>query len=66
MKGFSELVLGCIAGGLLGAAAFFAVDALMPAHTDAQYLNSAGENIYGDSNLNPMTRSITSSVNCSS
>jgi hypothetical protein len=30
MKGLGELVLGCIAGGLLGAAAFFAVDALMP------------------------------------
>ena len=54
MKGHGRVVLGSIAGGLLGATAFFTVDALMPAHADAQYLNSAGGNIYGDSNFNPM------------
>ena len=36
MKGLGELVLGCIAGGLLGTAAFFAVDALIPKAADAQ------------------------------
>ena len=30
MKGLIHIVLGSIAGGLLGASAFFAVDALMP------------------------------------
>ena len=34
MKGLSRVVVGSIAGGLLGAAAFFAVDGLMP--TDAK------------------------------
>ena len=35
MKGLGELVLGCIASGLLSAAAFFAVDALVPAPAEA-------------------------------
>ena len=53
MKGLTRVVLGSIAGSLLGAAAFFAVDVLMPVHAYAQYLNSAGGNIYGDSRINP-------------
>jgi hypothetical protein len=52
MKGLTRVVLGSIAGGLLGAVTFFVVDALMPVHADAQYLNSAGGNIYGDSRYN--------------
>ena len=35
MKGLTRVVLGSIAGGLLGAAAFFAVDALVPAPSSA-------------------------------
>ena len=38
MKGLGHLVLGCIAGGLLGAAVFFAVDALIPTPADAHDL----------------------------
>ncbi len=40
MKGLGHLVLGCIAGGLLGAAVFFAVDALIPTAADAHDLKS--------------------------
>jgi len=36
MKGLSRVVIGSIAGGLLGAAAFFAVDGLIPSAADAQ------------------------------
>ena len=40
MKGLGHLVLGCIAGGLLGAAVFFAVDALIPMPADAHDLKN--------------------------
>mgnify|MGYP001275981415 CR=1 FL=1 len=40
MKGLGHLVLGCIAGGLLGAAVFFAVDALIPTPADAHDLKN--------------------------
>ncbi|WP_041426460.1 hypothetical protein [Synechococcus sp. CC9311] len=39
MKGLKGVVVGSIAGGLLGAASFFAVDGLMPNAADAQYGN---------------------------
>ena len=54
MKGLGRVVVRSAVGGLLGAAAFFAVDGLMPSQGNAQYLNEAGGNIYGDSTFNPM------------
>ena len=54
MKGLSRVVIGSAVGGLLGAAAFFAVDGLIPRTSEAQWLNEAGGNIYGDSRVNPM------------
>ncbi len=36
MKGISHVVIGSVAGGLLGAAAFFANDGLIPSAADAQ------------------------------
>ncbi len=39
MKGLKGVVVGSIAGGLLGAASFFAVDGLMPNAADAKYGN---------------------------
>ena len=36
MKGFSRVVIGSTVGGLLGAAAFFAVDGLIPRTSKAQ------------------------------
>lgn len=53
IKGWSSAgldVLACIA---LGSASFFAVEALMPRQGNAQWLNEAGGNIYGDSNIKP-------------
>ena len=35
MKGFAHVVFGSIAGGLLGAAAFFAVDGFIPKNAEA-------------------------------
>ena len=35
MKGLSRVVIGSAVGGLLGAAAFFAVDGLMPREAEA-------------------------------
>ena len=52
MKGLTRVVVGSAVGGLLGAASFFAVDGLMPSQGNAQYLNEAGGNIYGDSRYN--------------
>ena len=40
MKSLSRVVLGSVAGCLLGAAAFFAVDALMPSKAEAHDENS--------------------------
>ncbi|MDC0303120.1 hypothetical protein OAL13_00705 [bacterium] len=54
MKGISRVVLGSVASAFLGAASFFAVDGLMPRTSEAQWKNSAGGNIYGDSRVNPM------------
>ena len=54
MKGLTHIVLGSIAGGLLGASAFFAVDALMPFKAEAL---EAGEreqtsvHLFGDAKL---------------
>lgn len=50
MKGLGEFVLGCIAGGLLSAAAFFAVEGLMPSAADAHELDdqSAVVHLWGD------------------
>ena len=53
MKALSRVFVSSAVGGLLGAAAFFAVDGLMPSQGNAQYLNEAGGNIYGDSRINP-------------
>jgi hypothetical protein len=39
MKGLTRVVRGSIAGGLLGAVAFFTVDALMPSAADAHELD---------------------------
>ena len=36
MKGLGRVVIGSAVGGLLGAAAFFAVDGLMPSKVEAQ------------------------------
>ncbi len=36
MKGIKRVVVGSIAGGLLGAAAFFVVDGLLPKPASAQ------------------------------
>ena len=51
MKSFGRVVLGSIAGGVLGAAAFFAVDGLMPSTAEAQYGSStlypSGSGRYG-------------------
>ena len=52
MKALGRVVVGSAVGGLLGAAAFFAVDGLMPSQGNAQYRNEAGGNLYGDSNVN--------------
>ena len=52
MKGLARVVIGSAVGGLLGAVSFFAVDGLMPSQGNAQYLNEAGGNLYGDSNVN--------------
>ena len=42
MKGLSRVVIGSAVGGLLGAAAFFAIDGLMPKAAEAQYPGSPG------------------------
>ncbi len=49
MKGLSHVVIGSIAGGLLGAAAFFAIDGLMPKAAEADNLYPAGRGRYGGS-----------------
>ena len=51
MKCCCRLVIGSVAGGLLGAGSLFAVDALIPRVIDAQYLFDAGERIHGESRL---------------
>ena len=53
MKSLSRVVLGSVASALLGAASLFAIDVLMPRTSEAQWQNSAGGNIYGDSRVNP-------------
>ena len=58
MKGLHRTVasglFGGAAGALMGATAFLAVNVLMPSVAEAQWRNSAGGNIYGDSRVNPM------------
>ena len=58
MNGFSRTIAAGLAGGLAGsllaATAFLAVNVLMPSTAEAQWRNSAGGNIYGDSLINPM------------
>ena len=44
---------GGLAGALMGATAFLPVNILMPSTAEAQWRNSAGGNIYGDSLVNP-------------
>lgn len=51
MKCCCRVVIGSVAGGLLGAGSLFAVDALIPRVIDAQYLFEAGERIHGESRL---------------
>ena len=46
-------LVGGFAGALMGATAFLAVNVLMPSVAEAQWRNSAGGNIYGDSQVNP-------------
>ncbi|AII48640.1 hypothetical protein KR52_05725 [Synechococcus sp. KORDI-52] len=53
INGWSSVCLDAVACVVLGAASFFAVEALMPRQGNAQWLNEAGGNIYGDSNINP-------------
>ena len=52
IKGLGRVCLGSIAGAGLGAASFFAIEALAPPQGSAQWLNEAGGNIYGDSRYN--------------
>ena len=50
MKGLSHVVIGSITGGLLGAAAFFAIDGLIPsaAESDTLYRSPLHDNsLYG-------------------
>jgi 4a-hydroxytetrahydrobiopterin dehydratase len=51
MKCCCRVVIGSVAGGLLGAGSLFAVDALIPRVIDAQYLFDAGERIHGEIRL---------------
>ena len=56
MKGLGRVVVGSIAGGLLGAAAFFAVDGLMPSTAEAQiYANPASSYSTVGGNSKPPT-----------
>ena len=49
MKGLTRVVLGSVAGSLLGAAAFFAADGLIPRTAIADNLYPAGDGRYGGS-----------------
>ena len=49
MKGLGRVVVGSVAGSLLGAAAFFAVDGLMPRTALSDSLYPAGSGRYGGS-----------------
>ena len=51
MKGLRRVVIGSIAGSLLGAAAYFAVEGLMPAGSEAQIGNSVRKGYYQQSVL---------------
>ena len=46
MKGLGRVVLGSIAGGLLGAAAFFAIDGLMPSTADAHDIDGRAATVW--------------------
>jgi len=52
MKGLGRVVIGSAVGGLLGAAAFFAVDSLIPNKVSAEMIRRTGEHYTGGSSYN--------------
>ena len=61
MKGLSRVVLGSIAGAVLGAASFFAVDGLIPEAANAQSYNPLGRGYVQDTN--PLGRGYVQDTN---
>ena len=52
MKGLRRVVVGSAVGGLLGAAAFFAVDGLMPSKVSSEMIRRTGQHYTGGSSYN--------------